>query len=67
MVVYVSQLIRFATVSSHLADFKARNKSLTAKLLQHGYWYHKLQKAFSNVIIDTLDSKYNTELRSLLQ
>ena len=28
--VYISQLIRFARVSSHVADFKARNKSLTA-------------------------------------
>ena len=32
--VYISQLIRFAGVSSHVADFNARNKSLTAKLLQ---------------------------------
>ena len=32
--VYLSQLIRFAGVSSHLADFNARNKTLTAKLLQ---------------------------------
>ena len=31
--VYVSELIRFARVSSHLADFNARNKTLTAKLL----------------------------------
>ena len=30
--VYISQLIRFARVSSHLADFDARNRSLTAKL-----------------------------------
>ena len=35
--VYISQLIRFARVSSHVADFNARNKSLTAKLLQQGY------------------------------
>ena len=35
--VYVSQLIRFARVSSHVADFNARDKSLTAKLLQQGY------------------------------
>ena len=32
--VYISQLIRFARVSSHVADFNARNKSLTAKLLK---------------------------------
>ena len=28
--VYISQLIRFARVSSHLVDFNARNKSLTS-------------------------------------
>ena len=32
--VYISQLIRFARVSSHVVGFNARNKSLTAKLLQ---------------------------------
>ena len=45
--VYISQLIWFAKVSSHVADFNARNKSLTAKLLQQGYRYHKLRKTFS--------------------
>ena len=45
--VYISQLIRFARVSNHVADFNARNKSLTAKLLQQGYRYHKLRKTFS--------------------
>ena len=45
--VYISQLIRFARVSSHVDDFNARNKSLTAKLLQQGYRYHKLRKTFS--------------------
>ena len=29
--VYISQLIRFARVSSHVADFNIRYKSLTAK------------------------------------
>ena len=53
--VYISQLIRFARVSNHLADFNVRNKSLTAKLLQQGYRYHKLRKAFLNFIIDTLN------------
>ena len=37
-----SQLIRFARVCNHVADFNARNKCLTAKLLQQGYRYHKL-------------------------
>ena len=40
--VYVSQLIRFVRASSHVVDFNARNKSLTAKLLQQCYRYHKL-------------------------
>ena len=42
-----STSIGFARMSSHVADFNARNKSLTAKLLQQGYWYHKLRKTFS--------------------
>ena len=46
--VYISQLIRFARVSSHLDDFNCRNKVLTAKILKQRYRYHKLQKAFSN-------------------
>ena len=45
--VYISQLIRFARVSSHVDDFNARNKVLTANLLRQGYKYHKLRKAFS--------------------
>ena len=44
--VYISQLIRFAKVSSHVADFNTRNQSLTAKLLKQGYRYHKLHKTF---------------------
>ena len=35
--VYITQLIRFAGVSSHVADFNTRNKILTAKLLKQGY------------------------------
>ena len=45
--VYMSQLIRFARVCSHVDDFNTRNKCLTAKLLKQGYRYHKLRKAFS--------------------
>ena len=46
--VYISQLIRFARVSSHVDDFNTwKNKVLTAKLLRQGYRYHKLRKAFS--------------------
>ena len=42
--VYISQLIRFARVSSHVTDFNTRNKLLTAKLLNQGYRYRKLHK-----------------------
>ena len=35
-VVYISQLIRFARVSSHVDDLNTRNKVLTAKLLRQG-------------------------------
>ena len=41
--IYISQLIRFVRVSSHVADFNARNTTSTAKHLQQGYRYHKLR------------------------
>ena len=34
--VYISQLIRFSRVCSHVDDFNTRNKCLTAKLLKQG-------------------------------
>ena len=66
--VYISQLIRFARVSSHVADFTARNKSLTAKLLQQDYRYHKLRKTFSKFYRRhyELVSKFNVGLKTLL-
>ena len=66
--VYISQFIRFARVSSHVADFNARNKSLTAKLLQQGYRYHKLRKTFSKFYRRhyELVSKFNVGLKTLL-
>ena len=66
--VYISQLIRFARVSSHVDDFNARNKVLTAKLLRQGYRYHKLHKAFSKFYRRHFDivSKYNVGLKTLL-
>ena len=44
---YISQLIRFARVCSHVDDFNNRNTFLTSKLLKQGFHYHKLRKAFS--------------------
>ena len=37
----------FGLLECHVADFNARNKNLTAKLLQQGYRYHKFRKTFS--------------------
>ena len=66
--VYISQLIRFAQVSSHVDDFNTRNKVLTAKFLRQGYRYHKLRKAFSKFYQRHVDivSKYNVGLKTLL-
>ena len=66
--VYISQLIRFARVSSHVDDLNTRNKVLTAKLLSQGYRYHKLRKAFSKFYRRHFDilSKYNVGLKTLL-
>ena len=66
--VYISQLIRFARVSSHVADFNARNKSLTAKLPQQGHRYNKLRKTFSKFYRRhyELVSKFNVGLKTLV-
>ena len=66
--VYISQLIRFARVCSHVDDFNARNKCLTAKLLKQGYRYHKLRKVFSKFYRRHYEfiSKFNVGLKSLL-
>ena len=61
-------LIRFARVSSHVVDFNAHNKSLTANLLQQGYRYHKLRKTFSKFYrrYYELISKFSVRLKTLL-
>ena len=66
--VYISQLIRFARVSSYVDDLNTRSKVLTAKLLRQGYRYHKLRKAFSKFYRRHFDivSKYNVGLKTLL-
>ena len=66
--VFISQLIRFARVCSHVDGFNTRNKCLTAKLLKQGYRYHKLRKAFSMFYRRhyELISKFNVGKKSLL-
>ena len=65
--VYISQLIRFARICNHV-DFNARNKCLTAKLLQQGHRYHKLRKTLFKFYRRhyELISKFNVGLMPLL-
>ena len=66
--VYISQVIRFARVCSHVADLNVQNKCLTVKLLQQGYRYHKLRKTFSKFYRRRYEliSKFNVVLKTLL-
>ena len=66
--VFISQLIRFARVCSHVDDFNTRKKCLATKLLKQGYRYHKLRKAFSKFYRRhyELISKFNVGLKSPL-
>ena len=58
--VYISHLIWFASVSSHVADFNAHNKSLTAKLLQKGTI--NFERLSPNFIADTMNWLLNSML-----
>ena len=66
--VYISQLIRFARVSSHADDLNTRKKVLTATLLRQGYRHHKIRKAFLKFYRRHFEivSKYNVGLKTLL-
>ena len=52
-----------------MVDFNARNKSLTARLLQQGYRCHRLRGTFSGFCRRhyELVSKFNVGLRALLR
>ena len=67
--VYISQLIRFARASSHVAGFNTGNKLLTQKLHKQGNQYHKLRKTFSKFYRRYYDliSKFQIEHKSLLR
>ena len=69
LMVYISQLIRFARASSHITDFNNHNKFLTAKLLKQGYRYYKLHKAFSKFYHRHFEliEKYHDSLKKLMQ
>ena len=67
--VYISQLIRFVRVYSHVTDFNARNKILTCKLLHQGYRYHKFRNVFSKFYRRHFElvSNFKVGLKSLLK
>ena len=52
--VYISQLIRFARASSHVADFNTRNKLLLRNFLNKAIGIINLEKPFLNFIDDTM-------------
>ena len=54
---------------SNVEDFNNRNLFSTAKLLKHGYRYHKIRKASSKFYHrhSELIVKYNIGLKTLLQ
>ena len=52
--VYISQLIRFARASSHVADFNTRNKLLTQTFKNKAIRILNFAKPFLNFIDDTI-------------
>ena len=52
--VYISQLIRFARASNHIADFNTCNKLLTQKLHNEAIGIKNFAKPFLNFIDDTM-------------
>ena len=44
--IYISQLVRFGRACSNVVDFNLRNLSITNRLINQGFRYHKLRKAF---------------------
>ena len=67
--VYISQLIRFARACNSVSDFNTRNQIITNKLLNQGYRYNKLRKAFTKFYRrnSELVNKYSTNLKTFLQ
>ena len=66
--VYISQLVRFARVCSTLDDFNERNLTITSKLLQQGYRFHKLLTTFKKFCrrYEHLISKYGVTRKQLI-
>ena len=52
--VYISQLIRFARISSYVTDFDTRNKLLTRNFLDQAISIINFAKPFQSFIVDTM-------------
>ena len=53
--VYISQHIRFARVCSHVEDFNARNKCLTANFSNRVIGFITVRRLFPSSIADTMN------------
>ena len=60
--VYISQLIRFARVSSHVVDFNAHNKSLTENFSNRAIGITNFERLSPNFIVDTMNWFLNSML-----
>ena len=60
--VFISQLIRFARVSSHVADFNPCNKSLTANFSNRTIGIINFERPSPNFIADTMNWFLNSML-----
>ena len=60
--VYISQLIWFARVSSHVVDFNARNKSLTTNFSNRAIGIINFETLSPNFIADTMNWFLNSML-----
>ena len=65
--VYISQLIRFASVCSNVDDFNNRNLFLTANSLKQGHRFIKFEKNINSTTHSELIVKYSIGLKTLLQ
>ena len=67
--VYITQLIRFARASSHVADFDTHNTLFTQFFLKQGNRYQIICKTFSRFYQQYYDwiSKFQVQLKSLLR
>ena len=65
LMMYICQLVCFSRASPHESDFKRRRKKLTTQLLEQGFRYHKLRRAFYNFLRIHYDliEKYHATLK----